>query len=73
MECGPLSANTEWWLSALVFVIYSFFERWLGRTNKTRAASLLDLLGVGFRRIFGIKQKTQLVVKDGEPLEGPQK
>jgi hypothetical protein len=70
-DCGVLSANAQWWLTALVFVVNAFVERWLGRTNKTRAASLLDLLAIGFRRLFNLKkQETTLVVKEGEPKEG---
>lgn len=47
---NELCTEPGFWLQLLALVIVLLIERWLGRTDKTKAASILDLLGGLFKR-----------------------
>jgi len=41
MECESLN-----YISAIAFLSYSIFEYWIGRSQRTKASSLIELTGI---------------------------
>lgn len=53
---------------AVLLFLYALFEYWIGKTPTTRAGSFIELIGLGWNRIFGKKEPTTVIVDKNQKV-----